>query len=152
MGWGIWDLLAQWAWVQAAWLGKATTIPAWVASKGVSTWVQLHLRPPSPSPCMGPILKAMGILFKATVNLAMDLGLLNLAIPHRRTPLLRRNLQGNPSLPPNIQSTPATTFLPTSTSRAPQPTTWLLPGSTSLFLPAPSDASISSTNRAADAI
>merc|ERR1711928_123525 len=100
------DLLAQWAWVQAAWLGKATTIPAWVASKGVSTWVQLRLRPPSPSPCTDPILKATGILFKATVNLAMDLGLLNLAIPHRRTPLPRSNLQGNPSLPLNIKSTP----------------------------------------------
>merc|ERR1719370_304099 len=103
---GIWDLLAQWAWVQAAWPGKATTILAWVVSKAVSTWVQLHLRPPSPSPCMGLILKATGILFKATVNLAMDLGLLNLAIPHRRTPLPRSSLQGNPSLPLNIKSTP----------------------------------------------
>merc|ERR1712200_307295 len=52
------------------------------------------------------ILKATGILCKATVNLAMDLGLLNLAIPHRRTPLLRSNLQGNPSLPLNIKFTP----------------------------------------------
>merc|ERR1711962_1224078 len=60
---------------------------------------------PSPSPCMGLILKAMGILLKATVNLAPDLGLLNLSIPHRRTPLLRSNLQGSPSLPLNIKST-----------------------------------------------
>merc|ERR1719357_1817237 len=88
------------------WLGKATTILAWGASKAVSTWVQLLLRPPSPSPCMGLILKATGILFMVTVNLAMDLGLLNLAIPHRRTPLLRSSLLGNPSLPLNIKFTP----------------------------------------------
>merc|ERR1711962_1034974 len=69
-------------------------------------WVQLLLRPPSPSPCMGLILKATGILFKATVNLALDLGLLNLSIPHRRTPLPRSSLQGNPSLPLNIKFTP----------------------------------------------
>merc|ERR1719370_60179 len=86
--------------------GKATTILAWVGSKGVSTWVQLHLRPPSPSPCMDLILKAMGILFKATVNLVPDLGLLNLSIPHRRTRLLRSNLQGSQSLPHSIQFTP----------------------------------------------
>merc|ERR1719357_2181026 len=85
--------------------GQATTILAWVASKAVSTWVQLHLRPPSPSPCMGLILKATGILFKATVNPAPDLGLLNLAIPLRRTPLPRSSLLGNPSLHLNIQST-----------------------------------------------
>merc|ERR1719402_1901229 len=48
-------------------------------------------------------------------------------------------------------SSPAATFLPTSTCLAPQRTTWLLPGSTGLFLPAPYDASISSTNRAVDA-
>merc|ERR1719474_1315466 len=65
-----------------------------------------NMGPPSPPPCTDPILKATGILFKATVNLAMDLGLLNLAIPHRRTPLPRSNLQGNPSLPLNIKSTP----------------------------------------------
>merc|ERR1740131_348590 len=65
-----------------------------------------NMGPPSPSPCMGLILKATGIPFKATVNLSMDLGLLNLSIPHRRTPLLRSNLLGNPSLPHNIHSTP----------------------------------------------
>merc|ERR1712180_355935 len=106
MGWGIWDPLAQWAWVQAAWLGKGTTVLARGGSKGGSTWVQLRLRPPSPSPCMDLILKATGILFKATVNLAPDLGLLNLVIPHRRTPLPRSNLLGNPSLPHNIKFTP----------------------------------------------
>ena len=55
---------------------------------------------------MGLILKATGIPFKATVNLSMDLGLLNLSIPHRKTPLLRSSLQGNPYPPHNIQSTP----------------------------------------------
>merc|ERR1711973_586561 len=55
---------------------------------------------------MGLILKATGIPFKATVNLATDLGLLNLAIPHRKTPLLRSSLQGIPYPPHNIQSTP----------------------------------------------
>merc|ERR1712126_44859 len=94
------------AWVQAAWPGKATTILAWVAFKAASIWDQLRLRPPSPSPCMGLILKATGIPFKATVNLVPDLGLLNLSIPHRRTPLPRSSLQGNSSLPHIIQSTP----------------------------------------------
>merc|ERR1711972_334068 len=103
---GEYGILAQWAWVQAAWPGKATTILAWVAFKAASIWDQLRLRPPSPSPCMGLILKATGIPFKATVNLSMDLGLLNLSIPHRKTPLLRSNLQGNPFLPHNIHSTP----------------------------------------------
>merc|ERR1719447_985636 len=46
---------------------------------------------------------------------------------------------------PSTTSSPAT-FLPTSTCLAPQPTTWLLSASTSLLLPAPYDASISSTN------
>merc|ERR1712126_480712 len=99
--WEIRDLLAQWAW-----LGKATTILARLGSKAASIWVQLRLHPPLPSPCMGLILKATGIPFKATVNLATDLGLLNLAIPHRKTPLLRSSLQGNPYPPHNIQSTP----------------------------------------------
>merc|ERR1712147_592875 len=77
-----------------------------VAFKAASIWVQLRLRPPSPSLCMDLIFKATGNLFKAMVNLATYLGLLNPSIPHRRTPLLRSSLQGNPSLPHNIQSTP----------------------------------------------
>merc|ERR1712013_287259 len=51
---------------------------------------------------------------------------------------------------PSTTSSPAT-FLPTSTCLAPQPTTWILSASTSFLLPAPSDASVSSTNRAVDA-
>merc|ERR1719320_709974 len=63
--------------------------------------------PPSPFALSmyGSYPQGYGHPFKAMVNLATDLGLLILSIPHRRTPLPRSCLVDNLTLHHNIQPT-----------------------------------------------